>query len=133
MNIFETHYKEYDVWYDKYPLVFESELLALKKTVPVKGIGIEVGVGTGRFASVLNIKYGIDPSRNMLKLAKKRGVLVKQASGESIPYKEYSFDYAVLIFSLCFLKDPLKTFKEIKRILKPRGKLIVGFIDKKSL
>ena len=132
MSIFEKKYKEYDLWYKKNPLVFESELLALQKTVPVTGRGIEIGVGTGRFASALNIKYGIDPSRNMLKLARRRGVLVKRAAGENIPFGENTFDYAVLIFSLCFLKNPLKVFKEIKRILKPGGKLIVGFIDKKS-
>jgi len=133
MNIFDKYSREYDRWYDKYPYVFRNEVLALEKVLPLEGRGIEIGVGTGRFASALKIKNGIDPSLSMLKLARKRGVSVKRAFGEKLPYKDSSFDYAVLVFTLCFLNDPTKAFGELKRILKPSGSLIVGFIDKNSI
>jgi len=53
-----------------------SELKALKKVILEKKKGLEIGVGTGRFASPLGIEYGIDPSEKMLEIAKKRGVKV---------------------------------------------------------
>ncbi|PIW33718.1 MAG: SAM-dependent methyltransferase, partial [bacterium (Candidatus Ratteibacteria) CG15_BIG_FIL_POST_REV_8_21_14_020_41_12] len=66
-NIFDQYWKRYDAWYDNYRFAYLSEVEAIKKVLPRKGKGLEVGVGTGRFASVLGIHYGIDPSVKMVK------------------------------------------------------------------
>ena len=73
MNIFDKFYKEYDRWYDDNKFIFLSELEAVRKVIPEEGRGLEIGVGSGRFASELYIGFGLDPSINMLRLAKKRG------------------------------------------------------------
>jgi len=62
-DIFDKYYKKYDAWYEKNKFAYLSEIGALKKVVPNKGEGLEIGVGTGRFASRLGIKYGADPSK----------------------------------------------------------------------
>jgi len=131
-NIFDKHYREYDKWYDENRFAFLTELAVIRKVLPKKGKGLEIGVGTGRFAQALGIRYGIDISKRMLELAKKRGISIRLAAGEKLPFRNSVFDYAVIINTLCFTKDPLKVLQEAKRALKESGKLIVGIIDKSS-
>jgi len=131
-DVFDKYYKKYDAWYDRHKFAYLSEIGALKKVVPKKGEGLEIGVGTGRFASRLGIKYGADPSENMLIIAKKRGIAVHHAQGERLPFDSLVFDYVTIIITLCFVKDPIKVLIEAKRVLKKRGKVIVGIIDKDS-
>jgi len=132
MNIFDKYYKRYDAWYDRNKFVYLSELKAIRKVLPKKGKGLEIGVGTGRFARALGIKYGIDPSKNMIEIARQRGVNVRLAHGELLPYKNKTFDYVAIIITLCFVKDPCKVLKEAKRVLKKDGKIIIGIIDMES-
>ena len=131
-GIFDRNYQRYDAWYDKHAHAFLSELAAIRKVLPKKGKGLEIGVGTGRFAAALGITFGVDPSRKMLALAKKRGVSVRQGYGEDIPFASGIFDYAALIITLCFVKDPAKVIKETARILKRDGRIIIGIVDKNS-
>ena len=56
--------KKYDNWYNRNRFAYISEINAIKKINP-KGLGLEIGVGTGRFASKLNFSYGIDPSKKV--------------------------------------------------------------------
>ena len=74
MNIFNHNYKKYDLWYERNKFAYLSELEAVKKVLPKRGEGLEIGVGTGRFAAPLGITAGVDPSKNMIKIAKKRGI-----------------------------------------------------------
>ncbi|MFA4992531.1 MAG: class I SAM-dependent methyltransferase [Candidatus Omnitrophota bacterium] len=129
-DIFGKYYKKYDAWYDRHKFAFLSELEAIKKVLPRDGKGLEIGVGTGRFASRLGIKYGIDPSEKMLKIAKKRGVDVRRAQGERLPFDSSTLDYIIIIITLCFVKDPVRVLLEAKRVLKKPGKIIIGIIDK---
>ena len=131
-NVFDRYVKEYDMWYNKNQFAYLSELEVLKKVLPKKGTGLEIGVGTARFAAPLGIKFGIDTSRKMLKIARARGIDVKLASGENLPFNNSLFDYVIVINTLCFVKHPLKVLEEAKRVLKKTGKIIVGIIDKNS-
>ncbi len=131
-DTFDKHYKKYDTWYDKHKFAFLSELEAIRKVLPQNGKGLEIGVGTGRFASRLGIKCGVDPSENMLKIAKKRRIDVRHAQGERLPFDSSTFDYIAIIITLCFVKDPIKVLIEAKRVLKKHGRVIIGIIDKDS-
>jgi len=131
-SVFDRFVKKYDAWYDKNKFAYLSELEALRKILPNKGKGLEIGVGTGRFAVPLGIKFGVDPSKRMLEFAKARGIKVELGSGEDLSFNRASFDYVVIIITLCFVKDPLKVLKETKRVLRKNGKLIIGIIDKDS-
>jgi ubiquinone/menaquinone biosynthesis C-methylase UbiE len=131
-SIFDKYWKRYDEWYDKYNSAFLSEIDAVKKVLPKRGKGLEIGVGTGRFASILGIAYGIDPSENMIKTARQRGIDARLGFGEEIPFTNNTFDYAVIINTLCFVKDPLKVLQETARVLKRNGEIAVGIIDKNN-
>lgn len=131
-NIFERYYKKYDAWYDRNIFAYLSELKVLKKVLLKKGKGLEIGVGTGRFAAPLGIAVGIDPAKNMLKIARERGLDARIGRGERLPFRNSSFDYAAIIISLCFVQNPQKVLKEARRVLKKKGKIIIGIIDKDS-
>jgi ubiquinone/menaquinone biosynthesis C-methylase UbiE len=89
-------------------------------------------VGTGRFAQALNITHGADPSLGMLELARKRNIVCTQAVAENLPFKNKSFDLALMVTVDCFLIDLKQAFSEIYRILKPDGRLVLGMIDMNS-
>ncbi|AEH06433.1 class I SAM-dependent methyltransferase [Methanothermococcus okinawensis] len=132
---FDRYAKEYDKWYDENEQIYKAELDAIKKFIPKsdeKKKGLEIGVGTGRFAKPLGIEYGLEPSKSMAEIAKKRGINVYEGIAEDIPFDDESYDYVLMTTTLCFLNDPIKGLKEIKRILKPNGVLIIGMIDKNS-
>jgi ubiquinone/menaquinone biosynthesis C-methylase UbiE len=97
-NIFDLHYQEYDAWFDENHYVYLSELLALKRVIPNSKKGIEIGIGTGRFAQMLEIPFGIDISFPMLKIARERGCSVALADAARLPFKTNQFDFALLMF-----------------------------------
>jgi len=131
-SVFDTHCKKYDLWYERYKFAFLAELEAIKKVLPKDAKGLEIGVGTGRFASALGITMGIDPSYDMLKIARERGVSVRWGVGEDLPFLEEVFDYIAIIITLCFVQDPKKVLEEAARTLKKDGSIIIGIVDRES-
>jgi len=93
------------------------------------GLGLEVGVGLGRFAAPLGIRCGIDPSFPLAEMAKRRSVEVAIVVGEHLPYRSGSFDYAVMMTVICFLDDMAKVLREGFRLLAPSGIIVLGFIE----
>ncbi len=132
MNVFDLYSKEYDEWYEKNKFAYLSEIEALKKVVPKKAKGLEIGVGTGRFAEPLGVSVGIDPSEKMLEIAKKRRITTFTGYGENLPFADEEFDYVLIVITICFVDNPDKVIFEAKRVLKDKGKLIIGIIDKNS-
>jgi len=132
MNIFDALVERYDGWFLKHKIAYENEISLYRSFTEGLKNGIEIGVGTGRFASSVGTEYGIDPSFEMLLRSKERGIIVIQASGENIPIADQAFDYASLIVTICFVQNPERVLKEAWRILKRRGKLLSGIIDKNS-
>lgn len=129
---FEKHTIEYDSWFDENKEIYQSELLALKKVIPVNKKGLEVGVGTGRFAVPFDIKLGIDPSESMLTIAAAKGIKAVKGYAENLPFEDNSFDFILFVTTICFLDDISKALKESYRVLKENGKIIIGLIDKDS-
>lgn len=131
-EVYNQFANEYDNWFENHPTLYQSELLAMKQAVPKNKTGIEIGVGSGRFAEPLHIKYGVEPSGNMAALAKQRGVKVINAIAENLPIENQSYDFATMVTTVCFLNDIPKAFSEVHRILKPKGEFIIGLIDRNS-
>ncbi|MHA2609901.1 MAG: class I SAM-dependent methyltransferase [bacterium JZ-2024 1] len=130
-EIFEKHAERYDEWFEKSPgkEIFEIEVEALKgEAQQFPHPWLEVGVGSGRFARALGIDYGVDPSRKMLEKAKERGISVFLSSGEDLPFPDESFHLVFLIVTICFLENVPEVLREIRRVLKKGGGLIIGTI-----
>jgi len=132
-EIFECLAKKYDKWYDANPHLFQKEVNCLRELIPQNAKKcLEIGVGTGRFAEKLGIKYGLDPSLNMLKLAKGRCDNLIRGDGAQLPIKSLSFDCVLMIATLCYLDYPEKVLEEIRRVLKDDGFLIVCIFPAES-
>jgi SAM-dependent methyltransferase len=132
VTVFDEHAPGYDQWFDAHEPVYQAELAALRKFVPQTDMGIEVGVGTGRFAAPLGIRFGIDPSRRMLEISRQRGLRVCQAVGEQMPFHDRQFDLVLLVTVICFVDDVPTLFRELRRVLKTDGQLVIGFINRNS-
>jgi len=129
---FDENIEQYENWFTENKYAYKSELNAIKNLIPLGKKGIEVGIGSGLFAKPLNIKEGVEPSEKMRKLAKQRGLQVIDGIGENLPLPSEDYDFALMVTTICFLDDVLKSFGEINRILKPGGSFIIGFVDKNS-
>ncbi len=129
---FDEHLREYEQWFSVNHYAFESELEAIRKVMPGKGKGIEIGIGSGVFAGPLGITEGIEPSKTMREKAQERGLHVIDGVAENLPVADNSFDFALMVTTICFVDDIGRSFSEAHRILKDNGVLILGFVDKTS-
>ena len=129
---FDDNVDRYESWFERNRLVYESELEAIRDLLQPCGRGLEIGVGTGRFAAPLGLRFGVDPSLNMGKVAIRRGIEVILGIGEKLPFKESSFDVVLMVTTICFLDDVPAVLKEAYRVLKINGHILIGFLDRES-
>ena len=129
---FESHHRRYDDWFVRHAAAYHSELLAVRAQLPWQGLGLSIGVGTGRFAAPLGVQVGIDPALAALDYAAKRGVNTVQAIAEALPFPNGCFDRAISVTTICFVDDASAMLSEARRVLKPGAVLVIGFIDRTS-
>jgi len=129
---FEKHSDKYEKWFIDNEYAYQSEVNAIKDIIPDFKDGIEIGVGSGKFAGPLGIGLGIEPSVKMGKIAMARGIEVKRCAAEKLPFDDCSFDLVLMVTTLCFLDDTDRAFSEVYRILRHGGFFINGFVDKNS-
>jgi ubiquinone/menaquinone biosynthesis C-methylase UbiE len=130
--MFQEHSQKYDEWFNKNDNIYKSELKMIESLIPQGLKGVEIGVGTGRFAKPLGINLGIEPAGNMAKIAESRGIEVIEGRAECLPFSDEIFDYVLMVTAICFFDDVERAFCEAHRVLKKDGFLIVAFIDKNS-
>lgn len=127
---FDKYYKRYEEWFKRNEYVYKSELKAVNYFIPEDKKGIEIGVGSGKFAAPLGVEVGVEPSKKMRRIAKKRGIEVYKGRGEYLEFDDNSFDYALMVTTICFLEDVERSFQEVRRVLKDNGEFIIAFVDK---
>jgi len=131
LPVFEELAGRYDAWYDTAhgQLLFALERDCLRRLVPL-GLrpGLEVGVGSGRFAAALGLEIGIDPALAPLRLAAGRSVAVVQGTGEHLPFADRSLGTVVVVVTLCFADDPAALLGEARRVLAPSGRFVAGVV-----
>lgn len=129
MNAFETEVDRYEQWFEKHPGAYQSELAAVREALPESGRGLEIGTGTGRFSTPFGIVDGVEPAAAMRRIAEARGLKVLDAKAEALPLPDCTFDFALMVTTICFVDDPLLACREAVRVLKPGGRFIVGLLD----
>ena len=129
---FEKYSEKYEDWFERNEFVYKSEIQAIKELLPKVKKGIEIGVGSARFAIPLGIKTGVDPSPRMREIAQQKGVKVIDAVAEELPFENSQFELVLMVTTICFVDNLNLAFREAYRILKSGGYLIIGFVDKDS-
>lgn len=130
-SLFDELVQEYDSWYGRHALVYESELAAVR-ALDLHGFGLEIGVGSGRFACPMQVEVGLDPSLQMLRLAKTRKISAIRGRAEQLPFKDGAFDYALMIEALSFVTEPAAAIQEAHRVLRDGGSMVVCEVPRNS-
>jgi hypothetical protein len=87
IDVFEESAHEYDDWFSCHEIAYRSELAAVRSLLPL-GRGMEIGVGTGRFAAPLRIEVGVEPAQAMAKFARNRGINVIRVMPKLCPWPQ---------------------------------------------
>ncbi len=131
---FDLYSNQYDHWFDKNPQFYEAELEAVRQLMPHSSSnGLEVGVGSGKFAGPLGVGTGVEPSPQMAEQAIRLGIDVRKGVAEALPFPDNSFSYILMVTTICFVDDIEQSFLEAYRVLQSGGCIIVGFVDKESV
>ena len=106
------------------------------KIVPLaKGVVLDVGIGSGLNIpfynrSKIDYLYGLDPSEELIKLAKpvaKKNefeIEFLQCGAEAIPLPDNSIDTVLITYTMCTIPDIKLSNSEIMRVLKSEGQLL---------
>ncbi|MDH7593483.1 MAG: class I SAM-dependent methyltransferase [Methanomicrobiales archaeon] len=124
--------ERFDRWFDEHPRIYQSILNALEGLIPQKERSIEIGAETGRFAIPLQMMAGIEPSPEMTKIAKGRGLEAIMGAGECLPLQDMRFGCVLFVFGSFFIEDVGRTISEAFRVLRPGGVLIFTVIEMDS-
>ena len=95
----------------------------------LRGDILEVCAGTGlnsEFYDAKTVTY-VDMSAGMLEVAKKRQPRGRYVVGDAraLPFRNASFDAVVETFCLCVNDDPVATLREMHRVTKPGGDVVL--------
>ncbi|MGH7927116.1 MAG: class I SAM-dependent methyltransferase [Candidatus Binatia bacterium] len=130
-------YDRFACWYDwveGIPDVLGIRVLRRRLVREARGRVLEVAVGTGK-----NLRYypresrivAVDLSKEMLKIAQMRAgklsmkVSLLLADAAALPFADESFDAVVSSLSTCTFPDPVAALREMARVCRPTGKVLL--------
>jgi ubiquinone/menaquinone biosynthesis C-methylase UbiE len=100
----------------------------------VHGEVLELGLGTGlnlaHYPHTIAELHGIDPASLLPKIVASRSarasfpVYFQKHTAETLPYIDRRFDYVVSTWTLCTIPDAVRALQEVRRVLKPEGRLL---------
>ena len=129
---------EYDAMdFTEVNTAFAQRAIALKPPLTAKVL--DAGTGTARIPVLLCSKYphwqvfGIDLAQNMLQIGVKHveqaglqdQIVLELVDAKQLPYKDEDFEMVVSNSLVHHLPDPLPFFRELKRVLKPNGAILI--------
>ena len=98
------------------------------------GVVLEVGIGSGLnipfYGPAVRQLYALDPSAELLRMARRRAgdaqfpVEFLHHSAEAIPLRDGAVDCVLTTWTLCTIADPVRALIEVRRVLRPMGRLI---------
>jgi len=141
----ESRHERWRRYWDKHSASYDKEMRLFDRVLfkdsrawvcsKAAGETLEVGIGTG-----LNLPFypadvqltGIDVSSAMLAIARRRAndldraAELREADAHALPFPDGSFDTVVCTFSLCAIPDERRAVSEMKRVLRPGGRLLLA-------
>ena len=100
-----------------------------------RGEVLEIGIGSGLnlpfYSSNVHRVYGVDPSVELQRMARKRAMagpieveFLSQSAEEQLPFANASIDTVVITWTLCSIPNAPKALQQVKRVLKASGRVI---------
>lgn len=114
----------------------KSVAMQREKIIPLaSGLVLEVGAGTGlnfSFYDPQKLKrlFALEPSEGMRRILQKKRdtfpfeMVLLDLPGEEIPLEDKSIDTIVLTYTLCSIPGWQKALEQMRRVLKPSGRLL---------
>src|ERR671910_2326946 len=114
----------------------QKQLVPLRAQLVANARGrvLEIGIGSGLnlpfYPRDIDLLLGLDPSRELLQMAKRRSswvyfpVELSEGRAEDIPLDDGAVDHVVMSWTLCSVADPLRALAEVRRVLRPGGSLL---------
>lgn len=138
-NLVRQEYDQIAKIYDRRWNSYNTKTLTFLKNwadIPPQATVLDVGCGTGEFESFIigdnpNQQIsGVDISEQMLLVARQKfiphpNVSFQIAGASNLPFANHSFDIVVSASAFHFFDDPVTALAEIKRVLKPGGKVFI--------
>ena len=100
-----------------------------------RGDVLEIGIGSGLnlpfYSPEVQRVYGVDPSLELQRMARKRAAagrlpveFLAQSAEQPLPLPDASIDSVVVTWALCSIPDVSPALQQMRRVLKPSGRLI---------
>lgn len=138
--------QKYDAWYEtplgKVSDRFEKELVLSMAGIKDGERVLDAGCGTGIYSIELAKRgarvIGLDASSGMLEWARGKAATAGlkidfiKADALKIPFSDGHFDMVISVCMLCFVKDRQAALLEVKRVLRPGGRLIIAVLNSRS-
>jgi len=114
----------------------QETLVAYRERVVSGAVGriLEIGIGSGvnfrHYSNQAKHVIGLDPSAKLLAIAaeadKRTGLSVElvKGSAEVIPIEDKTMDTVLTTWTLCSISDVNRALSEMRRVLKPNGRLL---------
>ena len=122
-----------------HPIITRDRLRSVLRPEPRERL-LEIGVGTGYYS--LEMAEWVGPGGKLelfdlqqefldhtMRAAAERGLanlIPTQGDATALPYEDASMDAVVLTAVLGEIPDPVAALREVRRVLKPSGRLVVG-------
>ena len=139
MEYFDRIASRYDDWYrtktGRY--VDRTEKWLVFSMLRTKsGKALDLGCGTGNYTLELERRgfdvIGLDASEGMLKIARSKGLNCIKGNAYSLPFPDETFDLVLSVTMFEFIHEPERVLREIHRVLKPGGEVLIGTMNGKS-
>ncbi len=124
-----SHFNFLAPFYDKAIPFVRLEKMLTVLDLPHAGTLLDAGGGTGRVAAALRPHLGAvivaDVSWGMLAQARQKGLTTASTETERLPFANGTFDRVLMVDALHHVVDQSATVRELFRVLKPGGRLVI--------
>lgn len=124
-----SHFNFLAPFYDQVIRFSRLEQMLKVLELPHAGTLLDAGGGTGRVAEALRPHVGsvivADVSRGMLAQARQKDLAAASSETERLPFPADAFDRVLMVDALHHVADQAATVRELFRVLKPGGRLVI--------